>query len=71
MLSFAEGGAIPRDFAETCARSTCCAMRHARLSATDPDAALPSPAAELCRKKAQVPFEDEIRLTCRASLCRR
>ncbi|EAQ90170.1 hypothetical protein CHGG_06789 [Chaetomium globosum CBS 148.51] len=54
MLSFAEGGAVPRDFAERMLDMLCST---AQLFATDPDLALPS-AADLCGRRKQIPFDD-------------
>ncbi|KAK3368413.1 non-ribosomal peptide synthetase [Podospora didyma] len=54
MLSFAEGGPVPREFAERALDMLCDA---ARQFATDPNTALPSP-AELGRMPRQVPFKD-------------
>jgi non-ribosomal peptide synthetase component F len=54
LLSFTEGGAIPREFAEKALAMLCDA---ARLFSTEPDAALLSP-EELAQKPKLVPFED-------------
>ena len=54
MLSFAEGGAIPHDFAKRALDMLCDA---ARIFAADPDVALPSQ-AELFRRPRQVPFDE-------------
>src|SRR3569833_63276 len=54
MLSFPEGGAIPRDFAARALDLLCDA---ARLFAIEPGASLPSP-AELSRRPQLVPFEE-------------
>ncbi|KAK3290246.1 uncharacterized protein B0H64DRAFT_452780 [Chaetomium fimeti] len=54
ILSFAEGGAVPRDFAERMLDMLCST---AQLFATDPDLALPS-AADLRGRRQQTPFDD-------------
>jgi aryl carrier-like protein len=54
MLSFAEGGAIPHDFAERVLGMLCST---AQLFATDPDLALPS-ADNLCGRPTQMPFDE-------------
>jgi aryl carrier-like protein len=54
ILSFAEGGPIPRDFAERALEMLCEA---AQLFATNPDTALPS-ADELSSKPQLVPFDE-------------
>ncbi|KAL2132693.1 hypothetical protein VTI74DRAFT_3473 [Chaetomium olivicolor] len=57
ILSFAEGGAVPRDFAERVLDMLCST---AQLFATDPDLALPS-AEDLCGRPQQIPFEEVTR----------
>jgi aryl carrier-like protein len=54
ILSFAEGGAVPRDFAERMLDMLCST---AQLFATDPDLALPS-AGDLRGRRQQTPFDD-------------
>lgn len=54
ILSFADSGAIPVEFAERALEMLCDA---ARLFATDPDVTIPS-VSELCSKSRQVPFTE-------------
>jgi aryl carrier-like protein len=56
ILGFAEGGAIPREFAERALDLLC---ETAQLFATNPDMELPSE-AELCGKPQQLPFDEAV-----------
>ncbi len=57
MLSFAEGGAVPREFAERALDMLCDA---AHLFATDPSIALPSSSELLSRRPRELPFDEEV-----------